>query len=151
MVIQLVHFSSLGQDEHKIQMSAGQMLLAGFNGLFTKLESEVDTLLAAVQLVDRTFENGVDVYNEIQGLQVWCGVPVYGMVWYGMVWGGMVWCGVVWCGMVWYGVVWYGVVWYGVVWCGVVCMVCVVWHGMVWRGMLKYMFRVYSPSLISFY
>ncbi len=38
----------------KIPMSAGQMLLAGFNGLFTKLESEVDTLLAAVQHVDPT-------------------------------------------------------------------------------------------------
>ena len=61
----------LGHDEHsKIPMSAGQMLLAGFNGLFTKLESEVDTLLAAVQHVDPTFEDGVDVYKEIQELQV---------------------------------------------------------------------------------
>ena len=61
---------SLGQDEHKIQMSAGQMLLAGFNGLFTKLESEVDTLLAAVKHVDPEFEDGVDVYKQVRELQV---------------------------------------------------------------------------------
>ena len=51
-------------------MSAGQMLLAGFNGLFTKLESEVDTLLAAVDHVNPSFEDGVDVYKEIQELMV---------------------------------------------------------------------------------
>lgn len=46
------------------------MLLAGFNGLFTKLESEVDTLLAAVQHVDSHVEDGVEVYKEVQELSV---------------------------------------------------------------------------------
>ena len=63
-------FHLIGEDDHKIQMSAGQMLLAGFNGLFTKLESEIDTLLVTVQLVDPIFEDGIDVYKEVQKLRV---------------------------------------------------------------------------------
>lgn len=57
-------------DEHKLQMTAGQMLLAGFNGLFTKLETEMDALLVAVEKVDPTIEDGVGVYNEIREMQV---------------------------------------------------------------------------------
>ena len=70
MLISIPLFLFLGEDDHKIQMSAGQMLLAGFNGLFTKLESEVDTLLATVQLVDPMFEDGIDVYKEVQKIRV---------------------------------------------------------------------------------
>ena len=62
------------------------MLLAGFNGLFTKLESEVDTLLAAVQQVDHTCENGVDVYKEIQELQVWKYLSTYSVCVCEMIW-----------------------------------------------------------------
>ena len=95
-----VYLYFLGHDEHKIQMSAGQMLLAGFNGLFTKLESEVDTLLCAVQLVDPTFENGVEVYKEIQELQVWTHVSTYAV--YEMKWNennmGIMVVMAVWCG-----------------------------------------------------
>ena len=68
LLISLFHL--IGEDDHKIQMSAGQMLLAGFNGLFTKLESEIDTLLVTVQLVDPIFEDGIDVYKEVQKLRV---------------------------------------------------------------------------------
>ena len=57
-------------DEPKLQMTAGQMLLAGFNGLFTKLESEVEAVLGAVQHVDPSFDDGVSVFNEIKELQV---------------------------------------------------------------------------------
>lgn len=70
MLVNIPLFQFIGEDDHKIQMSAGQMLLAGFNGLFTKLESEVDTLLATVQLVDPMFEDGIDVYKEVQKLRV---------------------------------------------------------------------------------
>ena len=67
-MISLLHL--IGEGDHKIQMSAGQMLLAGFNGLFTKLESEIDTLLVTVQFVDPSFEDGIDVYKEVQKLRV---------------------------------------------------------------------------------
>ena len=103
----------LGEDEHKIQMTAGQMLLAGFNGLFTKLETEIDSLLSAVEHVDSEFEDGVDVYKEVEELMVGT-CEVYGVV-EGDVMACVVWCGVA-CDKVWC------VVWYdgcGVVWCDI--------------------------------
>lgn len=77
-------------------MTAGQMLLAGFNGLFTKLESEVDALLLAVENVDPEFDDGFDVYEEVYKLRVSrdmlysissCGAGCYDVLcWYIVCW-----------------------------------------------------------------
>ncbi|XP_031554049.1 serine/threonine-protein kinase SMG1-like, partial [Actinia tenebrosa] len=52
------------------QMSAGQMLLAGFNGLFTKVESELDLMNAILAQVNSSFGNKTcDVVQEAKKLQ----------------------------------------------------------------------------------
>ena len=66
----LSHLLSLGEDSSN-SMTSGQMLLAGFNGLFTKVASELTDMFAAFERVHfNQHDLKFDIVRDAQELQV---------------------------------------------------------------------------------
>jgi hypothetical protein len=67
MILHLVYSLLFAGKDSSERMSAGQMLLAGFNGLFTKVESELDAMVSALSEVN---SSSCDVVQDAKKLQV---------------------------------------------------------------------------------